>query len=102
MSIQAISSSPHSYTILFPAVSGPENENESASLQDALHAGGDNVEKIEPSECKIPKTDTGDSATEEMIDIKVVYNRNKYDVSAPATTTVAQFKKQLQTLLGIN
>ena len=87
---------------MFPAVSGPDSENESASLRDVLRTEGDNAEKIEPSECKIAKTDSGDSTVEEMIDIKVVYNRNKYDVSAPATTTVAQFKKQLQTLLGIN
>lgn len=61
----------------------------------------------EPSECKIPKTDPTVSETKsetqppsEIIDVKVVYNKNKYDVSAPSNTTIADFKKQLQSLVG--
>lgn len=67
----------------------------------------------EPSECKIPKTDVDvkkqnenepeakePDSTAEVIDVKVVYNKNKYDVSAPSNTTIADFKKQLQELLG--
>lgn len=62
---------------------------------------------LEPSDCKIPKTeDAGDSNTQpeelpcETIDVKVVYNKQKYEVSAPANTKISDFKKQLQTLLG--
>lgn len=64
------------------------------------------AECSEPSDCKIPKTDSGDCESKvletdsEVIDVKVVYNKNKYDVSCPIDTTVADFKKQLQGLLG--
>lgn len=58
-------------------------------------------EYSEPSDCKIPKTDSGDSDEKtEKIDVKIVYNKNKYDVSACSNTTIADFKKQLQTMLG--
>lgn len=65
----------------------------------------ESAECSEPSECKIAKTESGDcdkevEAPSELIDVKVVYNKNKYDVSSPSNTTIANFKKQLQSLLG--
>lgn len=74
-------------------------------------ASDDNhLKEDKPSDCKIPKTESGDSNAKadqdnnepsEIIDVKVVYNKNKYDVSAPANTTIADFKKQLQGLVGV-
>lgn len=67
----------------------------------------DSAECSEPSDCKIPKTDSGDCVEKkletpsEIVEVKVVYNKNKYDVSCPINTTVADFKKQLQGLLGM-
>ncbi|KAK5642339.1 hypothetical protein RI129_008506 [Pyrocoelia pectoralis] len=73
------------------------------------HTNAENSESTEPSDCKIPKTDSIISNTtnnviediEELIEVKVIYNKNKYDVSTPANSTVSDFKKQLQGLLGV-
>lgn len=51
----------------------------------------------EPSECKIAKTIQEDL---NLLELKIVYNKKKYDVSAPSNRTVADFKKQLQVLIG--
>lgn len=56
-----------------------------------------------PSECKIPKTEFNvdvEMPNPDSLDVKVVYNKKKYDVSASAQMTIADFKKQLQDLLG--
>ncbi|XP_017780337.1 PREDICTED: ubiquitin domain-containing protein UBFD1-like isoform X2 [Nicrophorus vespilloides] len=64
-------------------------------------------EKVDkPSDCKIPKTESGDCENKaetpsEVIEVKVVYNKNKYNVNAPSNTTIADFKKQLQGLVGV-
>lgn len=71
------------------------------------------AECSEPSECKIAKTENNINETKsneletkelensnELIEVKVVYNKNKYDVSAPSNSSIADFKKQLQGLLG--
>lgn len=67
------------------------------------HTNEDKSDSSEPSECKIPKkgTDTNEEEVNELIEVKVIYNKNKYDVSAPSNSTIADFKKQLQGLLGI-
>lgn len=62
-----------------------------------------------PSECKIQKTedveDKGSSengkVTEELIEIKIIYSKKKYDVQISQDATVATLKKQLQGLLGV-
>lgn len=57
-----------------------------------------------PSECKIPRTEEDSEEAKpstEVVEVKVIYNKNKYDVSATAETTIADFKKQLQELLGV-
>lgn len=65
-----------------------------------------------PSECKIAKTEESQEQQPppeeketkppaEVIDVKVIYNKNKYDVSATSDTSIADFKKQLQELLGV-
>lgn len=78
---------------------GAENDSKLSNLS------APKDDSIEPSECKIPKTESGDSETIEqppceVIEVKVVYNKKKYDVSAPVNTTIPEFKKQLQNLLG--
>ncbi|CAH1155720.1 unnamed protein product [Phaedon cochleariae] len=66
----------------------------------------------EPSECKIYKKDIVENIddtnslsnatdSEETIDMKVIYNKKKYDVSTKLNTTISDFKKQLQGLLGV-
>lgn len=77
-----------------------------SNISDDTRTKIDPAECSEPSDCKIPKTDSGDCEKKlethsEIIEVKVVYNKNKYDVSCPIDTTVADFKKQLQGLLGI-
>lgn len=42
-----------------------------------------------------------EKSTAESIGVKVIYNKNKYDVTATSETTIAEFKKQLQELLGV-
>lgn len=62
---------------------------------------------IEPTECKIPKTEDNSfveqsiSAVVENIDVKVIYNKKKYDVSVPADLMISEFKQKLQGLLGV-
>ncbi|XP_023014911.1 ubiquitin domain-containing protein UBFD1 [Leptinotarsa decemlineata] len=63
----------------------------------------------EPSDCKIPKTDMDETNSinntvngeDDMVEVKVVYNKKKYDVSTTSKTTISDFKKQLQGLLGV-
>lgn len=82
-----------------------ENQSNTENHTEETRTKIDSAECSEPSECKIAKTESGDcekevEASSEMIDVKVVYNKNKYDVSSPSNTTIADFKKQLQGLLG--
>ncbi|KAG5896350.1 hypothetical protein JTB14_005828 [Gonioctena quinquepunctata] len=62
----------------------------------------------EPSDCKIPKkdqdekkSDTPLNGEEDTIEVKVIFNKKKYDVSTTSSATIADFKKQLQGLLGV-
>lgn len=64
---------------------------------------------IQPSECKILKTDVENEVTNELnpskqedsLEIKVIFNKKKYDVKVSSNLTISDFKKQLQTLLGM-
>lgn len=51
-----------------------------------------NLEKIESSSTE---------KVGEPVDVKIIYNKNKYDISTTLTTTVAELKRELQGLLGI-
>lgn len=65
-----------------------------------------------PEECTGAECSTSSSSnnakyephkkTGELIDVKVVYNKNKYSVSTTTCTTVAEFKKQIYFLIGIS
>lgn len=85
---------------------GTENDSKLSNVSVENHT--EISESTEPSECKIPKTEsiTSNSTNNEgiedvLIDVKVIYNKNKYDVSTSANGTVSEFKKQLQGLLGV-
>lgn len=63
-----------------------------------------------PSDCKIAKTigeelqevdNSSEASTCETIAVKVIYNKNKYDVDVKSTATIADLKKQLHTLVGV-
>lgn len=41
------------------------------------------------------------SSKGESVEIKVIYNKTKYDVSTSLETTVAELKRELQGLLGV-
>lgn len=71
-------------------------------MQQENHENEETAESIEPSECKIAKTDADEAKVEdsEVIEVKIIYNKNKYDVKAPIDSKVSDFKKQLQELLG--
>lgn len=68
----------------------------------------ENSDKInEPSECKIPKTEAhldtnciNNQQEPESIKVKVIYKKEKHDVNVTSNQTIADFKKQLQELLG--
>ncbi|KAF5303375.1 hypothetical protein FQR65_LT08288 [Abscondita terminalis] len=82
-----------------------ENDSKVSNVEN--HTKEDLSDNTEPSECKIPKTDSIINNTSnsdekiETIEVKVIYNKNKYDVSVAPNTSVANFKKQLQGLLGV-
>lgn len=86
-----------------------ENDSKISNISEEDRTKDDSDIVSEPSECKIPKTDLEESQKEaasnevvENIEVKIVFNKKKYDVSAPANTSIADFKKQLQGLLGSN
>ncbi|XP_056634444.1 ubiquitin domain-containing protein UBFD1-like [Diorhabda sublineata] len=67
---------------------------------------------MEASESKILKTDTDsleisannsveEASTKESVEIKVIYNKKKYDVTTTSDTTILELKKHLQGLLGV-
>lgn len=76
-------------------------EDENTEILEKNHdiESKDSLEEIEPSECKIPKTEIEEPPVEH-VEVKVIYNKNKYDVKANMDSTVADFKKELQQLLG--
>ncbi|XP_060535848.1 ubiquitin domain-containing protein UBFD1-like isoform X1 [Cylas formicarius] len=84
-------------------VSGNGSENVENVLQNSTKDDSD--KSTEPTECKIAKTEgdgaVGSNGAQETIDIKVIYNKKKYDVSAPSDSSISEFKKQLQGLLGV-
>lgn len=55
------------------------------------------------SEESLPQISIQESAAEpvETVDIKVIYNKTKYDVTTTLLTTIAELKKELQGLLGV-
>lgn len=79
-----------------------ETDNKSAAVLE--HNTNDEKDSAEPSECKIPKTNSDEAKSleseTETVEVKVIYNKNKYDVKAPLDGSVADFKKQLEQLLG--
>lgn len=64
---------------------------------------------IQPSECKILKTEVENEVTNEItrsdsddnLELKVIYNKKKYDVKVSSNLTISDFKKHLQSLLGM-
>ncbi|GJQ79052.1 hypothetical protein Trydic_g210 [Trypoxylus dichotomus] len=87
---------------------GSESENQAVSLEDTCEKPNSSTEKVEEiTESKAIEQNSGDSTAiqqdetpGEAIDVKVVYNKNKYDVSVTTNTKIGDFKKQLQGLLG--
>lgn len=67
----------------------------------------DNV--IQPSESKVLKTEEEKEVVDEVtsndsqesVEIKVIFNKKKYDVKVSSNLTISDLKKQLQSLLGI-
>ncbi|KAL4239848.1 Ubiquitin domain-containing protein ubfd1 [Mactra antiquata] len=55
--------------------------------------GGDTTETNQTENC--------DSATMETVTFKVIYNKQKYDVTFPIDKTVLELKKHVQTLTGV-
>lgn len=93
------------YYHFFPA---SENDSKISNISEENRTKDESDKLTEPSECKIPKTEDNEAKESksndeqsEVIEVKVVYNKKKYDVSAPSNTTIADFKKILQGLLGI-
>ncbi|KRT80834.1 Ubiquitin [Oryctes borbonicus] len=88
---------------------GTESENQAVSLEDNCEKPNSSVEKVEEQiESKVTEQESGDSTAiqqdeepSELIDVKVVYNKNKYDVSVATIAKIGDFKKQLQGLLGV-
>lgn len=81
-------------------MSGEAAENRAKEESDNLNV---------PSECKIAKTELDspkppdnetNSVDNELIQIKVIYNKKKYDVSTSPNDTIAQLKTQLKDLIG--
>lgn len=83
---------------------GTENDSKISNLQQENHESEETAESVdEPSECKIAKTELDEakiSAGSEIIEVKIIYNKNKYDVKTPIDSKISDFKKQLQELLG--
>lgn len=90
-----------------------ENKNSETSTKDDTSDKPNETspedKSIEPTECKIPKTEEkliAEGATNAVneavdnVDIKIIYNKKKYDVSPPSNLLISEFKKQLQGLLG--
>lgn len=90
-----------------PNLSAKENDVKTTDQPQENSENDTDAEK--PSECKIAKTEVEETEEptkepqppSETIEVKVIYNKNKYHVNASSDTTVADFKKQLQELLGI-
>ncbi|KAF7266101.1 ubiquitin domain-containing protein UBFD1-like [Rhynchophorus ferrugineus] len=64
-------------------------------------------DRSQPAACKIAKSsaeiapEQSNGITHETIEVKVIYNKKKYDVSVTTSSTIPEFKKQLQGLLGV-
>ncbi|KAJ8970155.1 hypothetical protein NQ317_003317 [Molorchus minor] len=80
-----------------------ENDNVDQKLVNTVveeNCTKDESDKLaEPSESKIPKTDLKEKQFD--IEVKVIFNKKKYDVSVSPSLTISEFKKQLQDLLGV-
>ncbi|CAH0546505.1 unnamed protein product [Brassicogethes aeneus] len=90
---------------------GSENDSKISNMSGENCAKEDSdILSDVPSDCKIPKTDLDISTPDknqvnnvesEPIQIKVIYNKKKYDVSVRPDDTIASFKEQLKDLLGV-
>lgn len=91
--------------IIFALHIAIENDSKISNLQQENHENEEAADSLdEPSECKIAKTETEEAkipTDSEIIEVKIIYNKNKYDVKAPIDSKVSDFKKQLQELLGM-
>lgn len=88
---------------------GTESENQAVSIEENCVKPNSSTERIEEEvKDKLVEQNSGDSTSvqdetpSELIDVKVVYNKNKYDVSVAANAKIGDFKKQLQGLLGMS
>lgn len=86
--------------------SASENDSKITKLPQENCDREEPTNSVEPSECKIAKTDLDDNDINalkppgETIEVKVIYNKKKYDINASEDCTVTDFKKKLQELLG--
>ncbi|XP_018563513.1 ubiquitin domain-containing protein UBFD1-like [Anoplophora glabripennis] len=84
-----------------------DNKVLSATDENCTKEESDTLTK--PLECKSPITDLKEETSnsnlpnnsQDIIEVKVIYNKKKYDVSAASNLTISDFKKQLQGLLGV-
>lgn len=91
--------------MLLKQISGSENDSKLSNVSEENRTKEDPDDLSDPSNCKISKTDPDGAVPDkaepcETIEVKIVYNKKKYDVSAPSNTSIVDFKKQLQGLLG--
>lgn len=69
------------------------NSTEKESTEPVEYLSGDSLPNVALKEVT--------SEPIETVDIKVIYNKTKYDVTTTLETTVAELKKELQGLLGV-
>lgn len=93
-------------------ISGSKNNGSDGSI---LHADETNCTKeesdntIQLSESKMLQTvvekelanEIAANDSEESVEIKVIFNKKKYDVKVSSNLTILDLKKQLQNLLGM-
>ncbi|XP_028134916.1 ubiquitin domain-containing protein UBFD1 [Diabrotica virgifera virgifera] len=99
----------------------PENKNGEEKHLNSVEVTNTKEEDdrlTEPSESKIPKTDVKENTVanpveaveskendlvekSDPVEIKVIYNKKKYDITTTSNTTILELKKHLQDLLGV-
>ena len=73
-----------------------DGKGEEAGTEQASHTDGEN------SSAQVADVSNGDDSDEgkEMVELKIIWNKNKYDLKIPLDGTGAKLKERIHTLTG--
>uniref|UniRef100_A0A0E9T3W7 Ubiquitin-like domain-containing protein n=1 Tax=Anguilla anguilla TaxID=7936 RepID=A0A0E9T3W7_ANGAN len=84
-----------------PVLSETLSEGDAASCDQASKTDGENSASQDTAVSNGGDGDGADDEGKEMVDLKVIWNKNKYDLKFPLDGTGAKLKERIHSLTGL-